>query len=240
LEAEEVARFREARESWGGGPVIAHAAYLVNLAAPDPEVRERSIRGLADELERSGRLGLDGLVVHPGAHLGAGEETGLRAVAESLERVLADSERGSTRILLESTAGQGTVLGYRLEHLETILEHAGEPEAIAICLDTCHLLAAGYPCDTADGVRSVLDESHRRFGADRLACVHVNDSRHPKGSRKDRHGNLGEGEVGEDGLAALVRDPRVAGVPLIVETPNGDDDAGHRRDLDRLRSWLPA
>lgn len=237
LEETEVERFRAGRSGWGDGPVMAHAAYLINLAAPDPDVRERSLRGLADELERCGRLGVDGLVVHPGAHLGEGEEAGLEAIVASLDRVLGETDRAETRVLLESTAGQGTVLGYRLEHLESIVERVAEPEAVGICLDTCHLFAAGYPVDSAEGIEAVLTETRRRFGRDKLACVHVNDSRHPRGSRKDRHENIGEGEVGEEGFRALVRDERLRGLPLVIETPAGDDDEGHRRDLARLRSW---
>lgn len=237
LRDEEVSRFREGRIAWGDGPVVAHAAYLVNLAAPDPTVLENSRKGLADELDRCRRLGLEGLVVHPGAHLGEGEERGIAAIVASLDVVLASVDRGDPRILLETTAGQGTTLGYRLEHLEEIVARCATPEALGVCLDTCHLLAAGYPVHTPEGMAAVLDEALGRFGADRLACVHVNDSRHPFGSRKDRHENLGEGQVGEAGLRALVTDARLAGVPLIVETPTGDDDLGHQRDLDRLRRW---
>ena len=237
LRDEEVDRFRQARTGWGEVPVVAHAAYLINLAATDPEVLEKSRRGLSDELERSRRLGLEGLVVHPGAHLGEGEEAGVAAVAESLDVILDSTDPGPTRVLLETTAGQGTTLGWRLEQLESILDRCARPEAIAVCLDTCHLLAAGYPVHTPEGIADVVEETLRRFGSDRLACVHVNDSRHPLGSRKDRHENLGEGEVGAAGLRALVNDGRLSGVPLIVETPTGDDDEGHRRDLDRLREW---
>lgn len=237
LEAEEVASFSSARSRWGSGPVVAHAAYLINLAATDPGVLERSREALGDEIDRSRRLGLDALVVHPGAHVGAGEEAGLETVAESLDRVLESVELGDCRLLLETTAGQGTVLGHRLEQLEEILRRCRAPEALGICLDTCHLFAAGYPVDDPEGVPEVLDEVLRRFGREGLACIHVNDSRHPRGSRKDRHANLGEGEIAEEGFRALLRDPRVRDIPLVLETPTGEDLEGHRRDLDRLREW---
>jgi len=240
---DEVARFRAARADWNGTPVVAHAAYLINLAADDPEVLARSRAGLADELERCARLGVDGLVVHPGAHRGAGEDVGLRRVAASLDAVLGERPRGGPRdeprVLLETTAGQGSCLGWRLEQLEAILAHSRYPESIAVCLDTCHLHAAGYAVDTPEGVEAVLAEACSRFGAERLACVHVNDSRHPRGARRDRHANLGEGTIGraKGGRAAfahLLRAPQLAAVPLIVETPN-DDERGHARDLALLR-----
>ena len=240
---DEVARFRAARADWNGTPLVAHAAYLINLAADDPEVLARSRAGLADELERCARLGVDGLVVHPGAHRGAGEDVGLRRVAASLDAVLGERPRGGSReeprVLLETTAGQGSCLGWRLDQLETILAHSRYPESLAVCLDTCHLHAAGYAVDTPEGIEAVLAEACSRFGAERLACVHVNDSRHVRGARRDRHANLGEGTIGKakGGRAAfahLLRAPQLAAVPLIVETPN-DDERGHARDLALLR-----
>ena len=238
LEEDEVARFSAARSLWGPGPVIAHAAYLINLAAGNPEVLERSRAALRDEIDRSRRLGLDALVVHPGAHVGTGEEAGLDTIVESLDRVLDAVDTGGCRLLLESTAGQGTVLGHRLEQLEEILERCRTNEALGVCLDTCHLFAAGYPVHEAEGVRELLHEVLARFGPGRLRCIHVNDSRHGLGSRKDRHANLGEGEIDEEGFRALLRDPRIQSVPLVLETPLGEDREGHRRDLRRLRAWL--
>jgi deoxyribonuclease-4 len=242
LEDPEVAAFRAAWETCPGAPVVAHAAYLINLAAPPGEVLERSRRGLADELVRCARLGLAGLVVHPGSHGGSGEQEGLRRVAESTDAVLAAVDEavggprpGTPRLLLETTAGQGASLGWRLEQLEAIVEMSREPERLAVCLDTCHLLAAGYPVDTPAGIDVVLEEAVARFGRERLACVHLNDSRHPRGSRRDRHANIGEGALGRAPFSRLLRHPLLAAVPLILETPGGDDDQGHARDLALLR-----
>jgi deoxyribonuclease-4 len=243
---DEVAAFRAAHAEWtgqwGGAPLLAHAAYLINLAAPDGDLCSRSRAGLADELERCARLGVAGLVVHPGAHGGEGEEVGLRRVAAALDAVLAEWSPGSPRVLLETTAGQGSCLGWRLEQLETILAWSRHPQALAVCLDTCHLLAAGYPVDTPEGVDAVLAEAVARFGGERLACVHVNDSQHPRGSRRDRHRNLGAGTIGgtargRAALRQLLRAPQLARTPLIVETPN-DDEQGHARDLALLRELL--
>ncbi|HEV8238933.1 MAG TPA: deoxyribonuclease IV [Thermoanaerobaculia bacterium] len=239
LEEEEVASFREGHAHWtgehGGAPLVAHAAYLINLAAGDPVIRARSRAGLADELERCGRLGVGGLVVHPGAHGGAGPAKGIRRVAASLDAVLKQRPRGGPRVLLETTAGQGTCLGWRLEQLEAIIAKSRYPAELAVCLDTCHLHAAGYAVDTPEGIDAVLAEACARFGRERIACVHLNDSKYPRGARRDRHANLGEGTIGRDAFAHLLRAPELALVPLIVETPD-DDEQGHARDLAFLRS----
>jgi len=239
---DEVERFRAARSEWNGTPVVAHAAYLINLAAGDPAILARSRAGLADELERCARLGVDALVVHPGAHGGAGEAKGIRRVAASLDAVLKKRPRGGPRVLLETTAGQGSCLGWRLEQLEAILEKSRYPESLAVCLDTCHLHAAGYAVDTPEGIDAVLAEACSRFGRERIACVHVNDSKHPRGARRDRHANLGEGTIGREAFAHLLRAPELATVPLIVETPDDDEhpdrpgNKGHARDLALLRA----
>jgi deoxyribonuclease-4 len=234
LTDEEVAAFEAARGA-SETPVVAHAAYLINLAAPPGEVLDRSRAGLADELERCRRLGLQGLVVHPGAHGGAGEDEGLRRVAASLDAVFAGREPGGPRVLLETTAGQGTCLGARLEHLERVLELCRARDEVAVCLDTCHLFAAGYSFDTADSAAALLAEVVARFGRERLACVHLNDSKHPLGSRRDRHANIGEGTIGVAAFGHLLALPELREVPLIVETPD-DDGAGHARDIRLLRS----
>ncbi|HVS01282.1 MAG TPA: deoxyribonuclease IV [Thermoanaerobaculia bacterium] len=238
LTAAEADAFATAWRDCAEPPVVAHGAYLLNLAAPPGEVRERSRRGLADEIERSRRLGLAGLVVHPGAHLGAGEERGLLRVAASLDGVLGELEPGP-RVLLEVTAGQGSALGWRLEHLERIVALSAHRERLGICLDTCHLFAAGYPVHRPEGLDDLLAEVDRRFGAERLGCIHLNDSQRPFASRRDRHANIGAGEIGRDAFAYLVRHPRLMGVPLILETPD-DDGQGHARDLALLRELAAA
>jgi deoxyribonuclease-4 len=236
LEEAEVVAFRSARASARELPVLAHAAYLINLAAPAGEVLERSLAGLGDELARCRRLGIDGLVVHPGSAADTHEEVGLARVAASLDHVFAGAVPGPTRVLLETTAGQGACLGWRLEQLERILELATCRDELAVCLDTCHLFAAGYPLHTPEGMATTLAEVVRRFGRERIAAVHLNDSRYPLGSRRDRHANIGEGEIGTAAFAALLVTPDLAGVPLVLETPGGEDEEGHRRDLATLRS----
>ncbi|HSM50421.1 MAG TPA: deoxyribonuclease IV [Thermoanaerobaculia bacterium] len=227
--------FREARAASPIGPVVAHAAYLINLAAAPGETLDRSRAALADELARGAALGLDALVLHPGAHLGAGVEAGLARVAASLDAVLAGVPEEAPRLLLEVTAGQGSVLGARLEELERIVALAACGERLGVCLDTCHLLAAGYPIDEEAGREALLAEVDRRLGLERLGAIHLNDSAGPRGARRDRHANIGEGRVGTDAFRSLLLDPRLRRVPMLLETPLGDDGQGHARDLATLR-----
>ncbi|MDX1644634.1 MAG: deoxyribonuclease IV [Thermoanaerobaculia bacterium] len=236
--AEEVARFRRQRGRAGLLRVVAHGTYLLNLAATDPANRERSVATLADEIERSTALGLDGLVIHPGAHLGSGEPAGLARIARALERVLEQRPDDTPPILLENTAGQGTVLGYRIQQLGTIVELCPHGERLHLCLDTCHAFAAGYAIDEAGGLDELLGEIDQHLGLGRLAVIHLNDSRHRRGSRRDRHANLGAGRIGLDAFERLLFEPRLAGVPMILETPLGKDGDGHRRDLETLRAML--
>lgn len=232
----EIAAFRAAHEKSPIRPLVAHAAYLINLAAPDPAILEKSRAALADELTRCAQVGVPGLVVHPGAHLGRGEETGLAAIAESLDAVYATIPDCPTTTLLEITAGQGTVLGRTLGELEAIRRQSKEKRRLAVCLDTCHAFAAGYALDDPKGFEDFLAEIDATVGFDAIRCVHVNDSVGAKGSRKDRHANLGEGLIGLDLFARLLAEPRFASVPMILETPLGDDEQGHARDLATLRS----
>jgi deoxyribonuclease-4 len=229
------------RQRWSDspvGPVFAHASYLINLATDDPDNLEKSRRALADELDRCAQLGLDGLVLHPGAHLGAGEELGIDRVAASLATALAETPQEAPPVLLENTAGQGTLLGHRLEQLASIREVSGFASRIGFCLDTCHAFAAGYPLHTKDGLRSFLDRVDDLLGLASVGCFHLNDSRQPFDSRRDRHANLGDGEMGLDAFLRLIDVPQLSAKPMILETPIGDDHEGHRRDLERLRGSL--
>lgn len=240
LADDEAAAFRAAHGASAVGPLVAHASYLINLAATDPVVLEKSEAALADELVRCDRLGVEGLVLHPGAHMGAGEEAGLASFAAALERVLAavQSEMPgiATRLLLENTAGQGTCLGCRLEHLARIRSLVSAPHRVGVCLDTCHAFAAGYPIHEAAGREEFLAEVEELLGLDVLGCFHVNDSVKPFASRRDRHAHIGEGEIGLDCFAWLMTEPRLAAIPMVLETEPGDEMAGHRRDLETLRS----
>ncbi len=233
---DEVGRFRELHAASPIGPIAAHSTYLINLASSDPTNRDRSRQALRDELDRCQRLGIPFLVLHPGAHLGAGEKKGLKKVATSLDNVFRAAGGGETRILLENTAGQGTVLGHRLSHLAAIRDHSAHPDRLGICLDTCHAFAAGYALHEEEGYEAFFARIDELFGREEPRCLHLNDSKKPFDSRRDRHANIGKGEIGSDLFARLVHDPRLQTVPMILETPLGDDDLGHKKDLERLRA----
>jgi deoxyribonuclease-4 len=229
---EAVAEFRAAALETGVAPhLVSHDTYLVNLAAADPEIRRKSESALASELARCSRLGIPSVVSHMGAHMGQGEEAGLALVAESALRVLAETP-DDVAILMETTAGQGTSLNWRFEHLAAILELAGGHPRLQVCLDTCHVFAAGYDVTTPEACAATLEAFDRAVGLDRLRCIHANDSKHPLGSRKDRHEHIGQGFIGEAGFEALLKDARLAAVPFVVETPEAE--TCHAENVARL------
>lgn len=233
LTDEEVERFHQERERTGIWPVFAHGTYLVNLASGDPAIRERSVACTADELERCGRLGLPWLVVHPGAHTGAGVETGIERIARALDRVLEATAGLSVRILLETVAGQGSTLGRTPGELARMLERVDAPDRMGVCLDTCHIFAAGFDLRGEQAYRQTRERFEEELGWDRIPAIHVNDSLRPLGSHRDRHAHIGEGELGEAGFGPLMRDPDLADRPKVLETPKeGDADL---RNLERLR-----
>lgn len=241
LDPAEVAAFRAARAASPTlGPALAHASYLINLAASDETIRGKSEAALAEELLRCHQLGLDGLVVHPGAHLGLGEAAGVERVAAAIDRVLAAVPGVPTRLLLENTAGQGTVLGHRLEHLAAIRHRVAEPSRVGFTLDTCHAFAAGYPIHERAGYEFFVAEVEANLGLANVCCWHLNDSLRPFASRRDRHAHVGEGEIGAEPFGWLVRDPRFAGVPMVIEIDPGDASEHLRRDLDLLRRLAAA
>jgi deoxyribonuclease-4 len=237
LDPAEAAAFRAARETSPTiGPALSHASYLINLAATDAAILERSRAALADELTRAHQLGLDGVVVHPGAHLGAGEEAGIERVAAAIDRVLTALPDLSPRLLLENTAGQGTVLGHRLQHLAAIRDRLAAPSRVGFTLDTCHAFAAGYPIHQRPGYEDFAAEAAEVLGLAAIRCWHLNDSLRPFASRRDRHAHIGEGEIGTEPFGWLIWDERFRRVPMVSESEPGAEGAEHRRDLDLLRS----
>ncbi len=232
---DEAAAFR-AQFDEAGLPVIAHAAYLINLGSPKREVAHKSVDALTDELQRCTRLGVSGLVLHPGAHLGEGEEEALDRIARSLDAIYAEHPDLTAKVLLENTAGQGSTLGADVAELGAIVERCDAASRLAVCVDSCHAFAAGYDLRQAQGYEALLEALDRAVGLGRVEAWHLNDSQHPLGSRKDRHANIGDGAIGEGFFARVVHDERFASLPMILETPLGDDGEGHRRDLDRLRA----
>jgi deoxyribonuclease-4 len=232
--AAEAAAFRAAREETAL-PAIAHAGYLINLASPKEEVREASRRALLDELQRCAALGVSGLVLHPGAPQNDGREVGIERVARGLDAVLDELGAAPVRVLLENTAGQGSTLGVSVAELQEIREQAEHGAELGVCLDTCHAFAAGYDLRDEAAYERLVGELAEGPGLDALGAWHLNDSVFPVGGRRDRHANLGEGEMGLGPFARLLHDARFAALPLILETPLGDDGDGHARDLATLR-----
>jgi deoxyribonuclease-4 len=234
---EDVQKYRRARDETGIWPVIAHSCYLVNLASTDKRTLARSIGATAGELERAEVLGIPYLVMHPGAHRGAGERLGLPKIARGIDRSLRASGSRNVRILLETTAGQGTVLGWRFEQLAQIIAQSAFAERIGVCYDTCHTFAAGYDIRTRQSYESTMAEFDRVIGLQSLMCFHVNDARHDLASRLDRHAHIGKGRLGEAAFGFILRDERFAHVPKILETPTGTyrNRPWDRTNLDTLR-----
>ena len=215
--------------------VFAHANYLINLAATNPQFHANSIRALAEELVRADQLELPFLVLHPGAHLGAGEEGGLKKIADSVDEVFRKIPEVKTKIALEITAGQGSCLGHRFEHLAQIIANVREPERLRVCLDTAHLFAAGYDIGSESGVKKTFHEFDGAIGRNRLAAIHVNDSKTGFGSRVDRHEHIGKGRIGLDAFRFIMRSPRFNKIPKVLETPKGEDLAEDVMNLKTLR-----
>lgn len=228
---DEVAAFRAAWQQSGIGPVMVHDAYLINLAAADDANWSRSKSAMGEELQRCAALGIPYLIAHPGAHVGSGVEAGIARIREALTEIFAESDP-AVRLLLENTAGQGTYLGGDFRHLAQLMEGFGE--RVGVCFDTCHAHAAGYDLASAEGYERTMTAFARDIGFERLFAFHLNDSLKGSGSRVDRHAHIGEGTIGTDGFARLVRDERFVHVPMVLETPKGDDGV----EMDRVNLAL--
>lgn len=240
LDPQEVSLFRSERAQvdW---PVMSHGSYLINLCATDPVILEKSRAALEEELTCAEELGLDYVVLHPGAHLGAGEEDGLGTIAESLGGVLERTRGAKVRLLIEVTAGQGSSLGCRFEHIESMLSRTRGGAEIGICVDTCHVNASGYDLSTEEGYERTFSELDRIVGLDRVKAFHLNDSKTPTGSRVDRHEEIGDGYLGLLPFWRLVNDARFARIPAVLETPSGPDKLpSFKRNLERLRALIGA
>jgi deoxyribonuclease IV len=219
LSESEIADFRTALTRARIFPAVSHASYLINLATRDVTLRARSIASFGEELDRAEALGLMGVVLHPGACTSGSETEALTLVADAIRTLLAERRRARIMVLLEHTAGQGTSVGHRFEHLAAIIERAGGSSRIGVCLDTCHLLAAGFDIVSAPGYRKTFDAFETLVGLQRLRVFHLNDSKRPRGSRVDRHEHIGRGEIGLTAFRRLVNDPRFEHLPMLLETP---------------------
>ncbi len=219
ISEEERERFIQRREETGIDPVVAHDSYLINLASPDREMFERSLAAFEDEMIRCHQLNIPWLVMHPGSHLRSGEARGIRQIGEAVRVALLEQEDTGVGILLETTAGQGTQIGYRFEHLRDIMGEIDYPERTGVCLDTCHIFAAGYDIRSKKTYEATMDEFDRIVGIGNLHLIHANDSKKELGSRVDRHEHIGKGQIGEEAFSFFLNDPRLADLPFILETP---------------------
>lgn len=225
--------FQQAWQKSGIGPVIAHNAYLINLASPKQDVWEKSKAALRDELLRCAQLGITGLVMHPGAHLGTGMETGVERIRKAFREILPETPP-EVRLLLENTAGQGTYLGGDFAHLAALLEGFDE-NRFGVCFDTCHAHTAGYDLSTSESYSEVMAEFDRLVGLEQIKAFHLNDCLKPCGSHVDRHTHIGQGTIGRTGFACLMQDQRFSAIPMLLETPKGDDGEMDRVNLALLR-----
>ena len=236
LTGEDVAAFLAARHEHGISLVIAHSSYLINLATPDPELWKKSILGLVMELTRAEQLAIPHVVVHPGAATSSSEGQGLRRVIRALNEVHRRTRGVAAECLLENTAGQGSSLGWRFEHLAVLLDGVREPERLGFCFDTCHAHAAGYPLVEKSSYLQTMGELNRLVGFARLKAIHLNDSKRALGSRVDRHEHIGRGCLGWRPFGHILNDRRLRMVPMYLETPKGEDPrTGRDWDVVNLR-----
>jgi deoxyribonuclease-4 len=218
--------------------VAAHDSYLINLAAPDQTVVEKSVAAFADELQRAAILGIPFLITHPGSHRGVGVETGLERFAENMDRAITQSETSTVTILIENTAGQGTNLGSTFEEIAIILNASQYAEGLGVCFDTSHAFAAGYDIRTRTTYEHTFSKFDQIIGLERLKFFHLNDSKRPLGSRVDRHQHIGKGEIGLAGFRLLLNDPRFQHHPMVLETPKGKELKEDKKNLRVLRSLI--
>jgi deoxyribonuclease-4 len=239
LSTREIEQFQATRRQSGVRSICAHAAYLINLASPDRRKYEKSIMALEQELLRSSHLGILHVIMHPGAHMGMGEEKGCRRIAEGINTVFDHVLETTCGVLLETTAGQGSNLGYTFEHLAGIADRVDAKDRIGFCFDTCHVFAAGYDLRTKMAYGQTMKAFDTTLGLERLHVIHLNDSKKGLGSRTDRHAHIGEGDMGIDTFRFVMNDPRLKAIPKILETPKETGPVDYDRlNLARLRNLV--
>ncbi len=235
LAQSEIDEFRAALKSTGVKCPVAHDSYLINLASPDDALWQKSIDAFTVELERAEALGLIGVVMHPGAFVHSTEDTGLARIGTALDEAHRRTAGYTTLTLLETTAGQGSNLGHRFEHLAQIIKSVAEPDRVGVCVDTCHIFAAGYPINSKKEYAATMDEFDRLIGLDRIRAFHLNDSVRELGSRVDRHARIGAGKLGLEPFRHLLNDKRFGKVPMYLETPKGEEN-GEQLDAINMRT----
>ncbi len=219
----DIAQYRQKISTAGISPVVSHDSYLINLCATNPDTLKKSRAAFVDELERCEQLGIPLLNFHPGSHLGAGDDEGIKGICESLNIAHEATKNFNVKSVLEATAGQGTNIGYKFEHLRAIIDGVENPERMAVCIDTCHIFAAGYDIASEKGYQETFKLFDEIVGLDRLVAFHVNDSKKGLGSHVDRHEHIGKGIIGLTGFRLLMNDERFVHIPKILETPKSED-----------------
>lgn len=232
----EINKFKETQKKSNIKYVIAHSSYLINIGSPNKETEEKSVESLEKEVKRCEQLGIPYLVIHPGAHLKNTEEECLQQIARNLDIIL-NKCSGTTHILLETTAGQGTNVGYKFEHIKKIRSLSKEKHKIGVCIDTCHIFAAGYDISTPNGYNKTIDEFSKIIGLKNLKAIHLNDSKTELGSKKDRHENIGKGKIPLKIFALIMNDPRLEKIPKILETPVQNSDE-YAKEIKLLKSLI--
>jgi deoxyribonuclease-4 len=231
---EEETRFKKAYKHSKLSNIMAHTAYLINIASANKNIRKKSVTSLKHELERCEQLGIPYLVLHPGSHVGAGEEAGIKKIIKNLDKVLAKAN-GKTKILLETMSGQGTGLGYKFEQIKRIISECKHKKLIGVCLDTCHIFSAGYDIRSEDEYEKTMKRFSRIIGMGRLKAIHINDSKNELGSRKDRHANLGKGKIPLKAFRLIMNDKRLQKIPKVLETPGDATGEIYKKEISKLK-----
>lgn len=236
LTEKEIKKYNQAKNEYDDiTPVVVHAAYLMNLASPKEDIWQKSYDALVVEINRVAQIGESLMVMHPGSHMDEGEEAGLERIANGLQKALAETAESAPNVIicLEVMAGQGTNLGFKFEHLAYLIENGGDKSRLGVCLDTCHMFAAGYDIRTPEAYEATMQEFDRVVGFDYVKCFHFNDSKYDFDSRRDRHEHIGKGYLGEQAFANFVNDPRWKDHPAHLETPKTEeDDEGNKMEMD--------
>jgi deoxyribonuclease-4 len=238
LSPDDAKKFLERRQRAHIEYTVIHTIYLINLASPDKKIFSLSVQALKDEIQRAGELHIPHVNTHIGAHMGQGVEKGLERVVEALDTVLASPQAKNAptvKILLENSAGEGTELGASFAELATVLKNVQHPDRVGVCIDTCHAFCAGYDLTTPQGLEKAIEELDRTVGLERVELIHLNDSKFPLGSRRDRHEHIGQGHIGLEGFRLVVNHPALRHKPFILETPK-DDEQSDPTNVARVRS----
>ncbi|HEX2898042.1 MAG TPA: deoxyribonuclease IV [candidate division Zixibacteria bacterium] len=238
LEKEEIDKFFKAIEDTGVTVSTSHTSYLINIASPDKKLAGISTSSLKEELERCNMLKIPNLVMHPGSHVGTGEEEGIKRISKNINKIFNELENNSVCLLLETTAGQGSHLGYTFEQLAQMIDGVEDKEHIGVCIDTCHIFSAGYPLTEPKEYKATIKKFDDTVGLDKLKIIHMNDSMKGFGEKKDRHDHIGKGKIGIEAFRNIVNDPKLKKVPMILETPKEEDLKDDIENLKVLRELV--